>query len=160
MLSESAVSFNDDVSPSGGAPEIVIPLEENKISLPQQRMRTFRARSSVNLKEDILEKKEFCTKKMSGKKRGKYNVCDATKNQDEIDFVLSAFEGKVNVDGEDFLLLVGGGPSQQNTRSCTCTSNTPRHQKLGSRHSSSRASSLPRRSRKSRRRCIEMPRIM
>ena len=46
---------------------------------------------------------------MSGKKRGKYNVCNPTKNQDEINFVLSAFEGKVNVDWEDFLLLVGSG---------------------------------------------------
>ena len=46
---------------------------------------------------------------MSGNKRGKYDVSKATKNQDEVEFVSYAFKGKVNVGGEDFLLLVGGG---------------------------------------------------
>ena len=75
-----------------------------------QKYRTWYARATVNLKKGIVENRTKMIKK--GKTRGKYNTKKNTKRKDEIEYFSSIFESTETVDGEDFLLLVGGGRIQ------------------------------------------------
>ena len=77
----------------------------------RQRMETFHARASSNLKNGVIESRAVVDKKMSGRKRGRYNISAATKRQDEVDFVDAVVfeEEVVEFKGEEFLDLHSGG---------------------------------------------------
>ena len=82
----------------------------NRMASTEQRFSTFYARAAVNLKDGIVETKAGITQKMTGKKRGRYNVKEKSKRQDTVNCV-SYVHGSdtVTVDGKEFLLLLNGG---------------------------------------------------
>ena len=83
-----------------------------RMASTKKRFEKFFARSTVDLKEGVVKNKFKCEKKMSGKKRGKYNNVNVnTKAMDNVDFVkYSVFkDDAVCVDGVDYLDIVVGG---------------------------------------------------
>ena len=80
----------------------------NRMASTRQKYNTLFARTSVDLKEGIVPVKTLLQKRMSGKKRGPYNVTRSSKKQDDVAFSRQNFCDTVNVDGEDFLVLPCG----------------------------------------------------
>ena len=82
-----------------------------RMASTQQRFKTFFARATVDLKDGIVKTKEIVRKKMTGNKRGKYNVIKATKRQDDVNFVSSSIfkDEVVTVDGVEYLDVCVGG---------------------------------------------------
>lgn len=81
----------------------------SRMSSTKRKFKTLYARATVNLKEGIVEFKTKIQKKMTGKKRGKYNTTKDTKRQDQVEFFSSVFKGTEQVGNEEFVRLVGGG---------------------------------------------------
>ena len=80
-----------------------------RMASTQQKYRTLFSRATVNLKEDIAEKKEAAYKSMSGKKRGKYETKTTKKTQDQFDFSSTIFGETLTRDDETYLTICGGG---------------------------------------------------
>ena len=100
------------------------------ITSTRVRMETFHARSSSNLKAGVVEARATVDKKMSGKKRGKYNTSAATKREDELDIVEAAIfeDEEVVFEGGEFLDLHSGGrifAKQRTIFLYACTARAP-----------------------------------
>ena len=70
---------------------------------------TIFSRSTEILRPGMAEVQNKVLDKTKGKKRGKYITNNATRRQDEVEFMATIFGPTVQVEGEEFVELVGGG---------------------------------------------------
>jgi len=82
----------------------------SKMSSTRQRLTTFHARASSNLKPGILENRAFLEEERKGKKRGPYRTSQTkSKRWDTVDIDPTVFEEVIDVDGREYLVLLTGG---------------------------------------------------
>ena len=79
----------------------------------QKQFNTIFSRSLSILKPDMAQVlKKVSDNKKNRRTTGNYNTNKATRRQDEVEFTATIFGPSVQVDGEDFTELIGGGRIQ------------------------------------------------
>ena len=96
-----------------------------QIAMAEQCFRTFFARTTVDLKDEIVELKTICNNKMSGQKHSKYNMEKKLIRKNTIQIVmLSIFKDNlVTINGEDYLDLAISNRIPFKYKDFTCMSN-------------------------------------
>ena len=84
-----------------------------RMTSTQQQFNTIFSRSSSILKPGMAQvQNRVSDNKRKRKKTGHYNTNKATRRQDEVEFTATIFGPSVQVDGEEFTELIGGGRIQ------------------------------------------------
>ena len=79
----------------------------------QKQFNTIFSRSLSILKPDMAQvQNKLSDNKKNRRTTGNYNTNKATRRQDEVEFTATIFGPSVQVDGEDFTELIGGGRIQ------------------------------------------------
>lgn len=79
-----------------------------KMKSTSQRIQTVTARSTLGLREEMVEPKQKCAESRKGKARGPYDVDSKTRRDDSLSIV-PFHEGHVTFEGNEYFIIPGGG---------------------------------------------------